>query len=114
MKNNKEASTGTHAIAKSNIDKAEKGVIFCLKQVNDDIKSSEYYTLNLYFLVYVKENGEVLLNFIQSKKILDIYKKVCIGEKELYPALIAEFNKDANNTKDMSKLINFLERIVKT
>ena len=86
MKNNKEilekAPTGTYAIAKSNIEEAEKGVIFCLKQVNKDIKPSEYNTLNPYFLVYVKENGEVLLNFIQSKKILDIYKKVCIGEKE--------------------------------
>ena len=116
MKNNKEilekAPTGTYAIAKSNIEEAEKGVIFCLKQVNKDIKPSEYNTLNPYFLVYVKENGEVLLNFIQSKKILDIYKKVCIGEKELYPALIAEFNKETNNAKDMSKFTNFLEKTV--
>lgn len=116
MKNNKEilekAPTGMYAIAKSNIDEAEKGVIFCLKQVNEDIKPSEYNTLNPYFLVYVKEDGEVLLNFIQSKKVLDIYKKVCVGEKELYPALIAEFNKDTNNAKDMSKFTNFLERTV--
>lgn len=116
MKNNKEilekAPTGMYAIAKSNIDEAERGVIFCLKQVNEDIKPSEYNTLNPYFLVYVKEDGEVLLNFIQSKKILDIYKKVCIGEKELYPALIAEFNKETNNAKDMSKFTNFLEKTV--
>lgn len=116
MKSNREilekAPTGMYAIAKSNIDEAERGVIFCLKQVNEDIKPSEYNTLNPYFLVYVKEDGEVLLNFIQSKKILDIYKKVCIGEKELYPALIAEFNKDTNNAKDMSKFTNFLERTV--
>lgn len=116
MKNNKEilekAPTGTYAIAKSNIEEAEKGVIFCLKQVNKDIKPSEYNTLNPYFLVYVKENGEVLLNFIQSKKILDIYKKVCIGEEELYPDLIAEFNRETNNAKDMSKFTNFLEKTV--
>ena len=116
MKNNKEilekAPTGMYAIAKSNIEEAEKGVIFCLKQVNKDIKPSEYNTLNPYFLVYIKDNGEILLNFIQSKKILDIYKKVCIGEKELYPDLIAEFNKETNNAKDMSKFTNFLEKTV--
>lgn len=116
MKNNKEilekAPTGMYAIAKSNFEEAERGVIFCLKQINKDIKPSEYNTLNPYFLVYVKEDGEVLLNFIQSKKILDIYKKVCVGEKELYPTLIAEFNKDTNNAKDMSKFTNFLERTV--
>ena len=116
MKNNKEilekAPTGMYAIAKINIDEAEKGVIFCLKQVNTDIKPSEHNTLDPYFLVYVKENGEVLLNFIQSKKILDIYKKVCVGEKEVYPDLISEFNRETNNAKDMSKFTNFLEKTV--
>lgn len=77
MKNNKEilekAPTGMYAVAKSNIEEAERGVIFCLKQINEEIKPSEFNTLNPYFLVYVKESGEVLLNFIQSKKILDIY-----------------------------------------
>lgn len=68
--------------------------------------------MNPYFLVYIKEDGEVLLNFIQSKKILDIYKKICIGEKELYPSLIAEFNKETDNAKDMCKFTNFLEKTV--
>lgn len=116
MKNNKEilekAPTGMYAVAKSNIDEAERGIIFCLKQVNKEIKPSEYNTLNPYFLVYIKESGEVLLNFIQSKKILDIYKKVCLGEKEIYPDLISEFNRETNNAKDMSKFTNLLEKIV--
>lgn len=116
MKNNKEilekAPTGMYAVAKSNIEEAERGVIFCLKQINEEIKPSEFNTLNPYFLVYVKESGEVLLNFIQSKKILDIYKKVCLGENTLFPDLIIEFNRETNNAKDMSKFTNFLEKTV--
>ena len=116
MKNHKEllekAPTGMYAIAKSNIDEAEKGVIFCLKQINKNIKPSEYNTLNPYFFVYIKDNGEILLNFIQSKKILDIYKKVCSGKNELYPDLIKEFNEETNNAKDMSKFTDFLEKTV--
>ena len=116
MKNNKEllekAPTGMYAIAKSNIDEAVKGVIFCLKQINENIKPSEYNTLNPYFFVYIKDDGEILLNFIQSKKILDIYKKVCSGENELYPELIKEFNEETNNAKDMSKFTDFLEKTV--
>lgn len=116
MKNNKEilekAPTGMYAVAKSNIEEAERGVIFCLKQINKEIKPSEFNTLNPYFLVYVKESGEVLLNFIQSKKILDIYKKVCLGENTLFPDLISEFNRETNNAKDMSKFTNFLEKTV--
>ena len=116
MKNHKEllekAPTGMYAVAKSNIDEAVKGVIFCLKQINKNIKPSEYNTLNPYFFVYIKDNGEILLNFIQSKKILDIYKKVCSGKNELYPDLIKEFNEETSNAKDMSKFTDFLEKIV--
>ena len=116
MKNNKEflekAPSGMYAVAKSNIDEAVKGVIFCLKQINKNINPSEYNTLNPYFFVYIKDDGEILFNFIQSKKILDIYKKICSGENKLYPELIKEFNEETNNAKNMSKFTKFLEKTV--
>lgn len=116
MKNHKEllekAPTGMYAIAKSNIDEAVRGVIFCLKKINQNIKPSEYNTLNPYFFVYIKDDGEILLNFIQSKKILDIYKKVCSGQNELYTELIKEFNQETNNAKNMKKFTDFLEKTV--
>ena len=116
MKNHKEllekAPTGMYAISKSNIDEAVNGVIFCLKKINQNIKPSEYNTLNPYFFVYIKDDGEILLNFIQSKKILDIYKKVCSGQNELYTELIKEFNQETNNAKDMKKFTDFLEKTV--
>ncbi|MGL5351438.1 MAG: helicase-related protein [Cetobacterium sp.] len=116
MKKNKEVlentSTGMYAVAKSNIEEAEKGVIFCLKQINNELKPSEHNPLNPYFLVYIKDDGEVLLNFIQSKKILDLYKKVCSGEDKVYTDLIAQFNTETNEAKDMKKFTNFLEKTV--
>lgn len=116
IKNNKDklekAPTGMYAITKGKIEEAQKGVIFCLKQINKEIKPSEYNTLNPYFLVYVKENGEILLNFIQSKKILDIYRKVCTGENKIYQDLISIFNEETNNAKDMSKFTSYLEKAV--
>ncbi|WP_294093921.1 helicase-related protein [uncultured Cetobacterium sp.] len=116
MKKNKEVlentSTGMYAVAKSNIEEAEKGVIFCLKQINNELKPSEHNPLNPYFLVYIKDDGEVLLNFIQSKKILDLYKKVCSGEDKVYTDLIAQFNTETSEAKDMKKFTNFLEKTV--
>ena len=53
-----------------------------------------------------------IFNFIQSKKILDIYKKVCIGEKNLYPKLIEEFNKETKEAKNMEKYTFLLEKVV--
>ncbi|HAS80309.1 MAG TPA: helicase, partial [Fusobacteriaceae bacterium] len=116
MKSNKKiiekASTGMYAIVKSNISEAEGGVIFCLKQINKDIKPSENNTLNPYFLVYIDNIGDVKYNFIQSKKILDLYKKLCSGSSELYDTLIEEFNKETNNAYDMTKYSSLLEKAV--
>lgn len=104
--------TGMYAIAKQNISEAEKGVIFCLKQINKDIKSSENNPLNPFFLVYIKDNGDILYNFIQSKKILDLYKKLCSGKNELYKELISNFNLETDNADDMTKFTKFLEATV--
>ena len=116
MKSNRKiiekASTGMYAIVKSNISEAEGGVIFCLKQINKDIKPSENNPLNPYFLVYMNDEGEVRYNFIQSKKILDLYKKLCSGSSELYDTLIEEFNKETNNAYDMTKYSSLLEKVV--
>lgn len=104
--------TGMYAIAKQNIDEAKKGVIFCLKQINKDIKPSENNPLNPFFLVYIKDNGEILYNFIQSKKILDLYKKLCSGKNELYKELINNFNDETNNADNMDNFTKFLESTV--
>lgn len=104
--------TGMYAIAKQNIDEAKKGVIFCLKQINKDIKPSENNPLNPFFLVYIKDNREILYNFIQSKKILDLYKKLCSGKNELYKELINNFNDETNNADNMDKFTKFLESTV--
>ncbi len=106
------APTGMYAVARSNTEEAKGGVVFCLRQINTEIKPSEHNPLNPYFLVYIDDNGEVMYNFIQSKKILDLYKKVCSGNSNLSEDLISKFNKETDDARDMSRFANYLERVV--
>ena len=55
------------------------------------------------------------MNFIQSKKILDIYKKVCSGKNELYPDLIKDENDDIiwDSSKRDFKYKNIIDEIRK-
>ena len=68
MKTNKEilekSPTGMYSITASLNEETDKGVIYCLKKINNKIKSSENNALEPYYLVYVKENGEILYNYI--------------------------------------------------
>jgi ERCC4-related helicase len=67
------------AIDKQLADEGIKpGVIFCLKNIRSGkhaVQVDDNYPLAPFFLVYVTDEGDVTLNFTQSKKVLDLIKK---------------------------------------
>jgi hypothetical protein len=84
------------------------GIIFLLRQIGGEIESKDQNSLSPYYLVYVNEDKTINLNYTHSKKILDYYKKLCTGEKEVYEQLIDQFNQETHNGTDMSKYSNLL------
>ena len=54
----------------------EPGVIFCIKQVNDNEKIKEFNnSLHPNYLVYIRNDGKVMYNHMHNKKILDNIQK---------------------------------------
>ena len=84
------------------LDEIRPGVIFLLKQVSGTTENLEKNPLSPYYLVYIGEDSEVKFSYIKSKKVLDYYKKLCLGKKEVLVDLVKEFNYDTNDGKDMS------------
>ena len=82
-------------------DEIEPGVIFLLKQVSGTTENLEKNPLSPYYLVYIGEDSQVKFSYIKSKKVLDYYKKLCLGKKEVLGDLVKEFNYDTNDGKDM-------------
>ena len=76
------------------------GVIFCLKLLNDKIHTANY-ALDPYYLVFVSHEGEVQYAYSQAKKILDIYKKLCKGEKDAIEDAVALFHNETKHGKEM-------------
>lgn len=106
------APTGMYSITALGNDETQKGVIYCLRKINNKIKASENNSLEPYYLVYIKENGEILYNYIQSKKILDLYKNLCNYRNELHKEGIERFNRETNNGSNMENYANNLEKVV--
>ena len=90
------------------IDEVEPGVIFLLRQISGTTENLEKNPLSPYYLVYIGEDGEVKFSCIKSKKVLDYYKKLCLGKKEVLNDLVKEFNFDTDNGKDMNKYSELL------
>ena len=60
----------------------DEGVIFCLKQKNSSDLSNKINPLQPYFLVYITFNNEIKYTFVNSKKILEIYRVLCLGKEK--------------------------------
>ncbi|MED3662951.1 helicase-related protein [Ureibacillus terrenus] len=120
MKKNKDviekAPLGLFSITTNKNEKLREeikpGVIFCLKQINNFTASSEQNALHPYYLIYVKEDGEVLYNHVHIKKILDIYRSLCNGQKEVEQQLYAAFYEETKNGKEMGQYKMMLEKAV--
>lgn len=80
---------GLYAVVPSQHDGGEvsPGVIYCLKQKGDTTGTEEVNPLQPYFLVYIKDNGEVRYNYIHAKQILEVFRLLCAGKSAPYEKL---------------------------
>ena len=110
----KRSPKGIHSVVlHSQNSSIAKGVIFCLKLLDNEVKS-ENYSLEPYYLVYVDENSEVKLGFSNAKTILDIYKNLCMGSDKSIDEAVKLFENDTDNYKDMNKYTSKLQVAVKS
>ena len=55
----------------------DNGVVFCLRQKGDSTENKKLNPLQPYFLIYIREDGEVRFTFAHPKRILEIYRLLC-------------------------------------
>ncbi|MEG1061956.1 MAG: helicase-related protein [Oscillospiraceae bacterium] len=109
------APSGMYAVAQIPADLTEQvkpGVIFTLRQIRGAEQTKEQNALFPYYLVYITSNGDVRLSFIQSKKILDIYKKLCSGQNTVLAELVAQFNAETHDGSNMKAYSSLLETAI--
>lgn len=90
----------------------EPGVIFCLKNEGSHTVSDTTYALSPYYLIYVSDDGSVILQFTQIRKILDLLKKNGIDGKSINQSDIDTFNGITRKGKDMSHYQNLLSKAI--
>ena len=118
MKTNKkaleQAPLGMYAIAATSPDLPEiqPGVIFALKQVNPHVAVEKHNALYPYYLVYIHADGTVRYNYLHTKKILDYYKKLCVGERQVLAEFASIFNQETNDGGYMKAYSNLLEAAI--
>jgi len=93
----------------------QPGVVYCLRQksgASGKASGEQINPLQPHFLVYVHADGNVRLNFVHPKQILNIYRLLCSGEQVPYDDLCALFDQETNDGKDMTQYARLLQRCV--
>lgn len=92
----------------------KKGVIFVLKNRNSAVNIGERNRLHPYYLVYVGDDGEIIYNHTEVKKILDVMRKICKYQKEPIPALCRAYNKETKDGYNMQKYSRLLDKCIQS
>jgi len=88
------------------------GVLFCLRSENDQHAAGASNALDPHYLVLVSDSGEILLNYTQARRILDLFKKLALGRIEPDDCAVHVFNGRTRDGTDMSHYQSLLARAV--
>lgn len=99
---------GLHAVAPATAD-CPSGVIYVLKNRVKSINIDNKNQLHPFYMVYISEEGEVVCDYLQPKKLLDIMRYICREQNKPIEKLYHQFNEeteDGRNMTDISELLS--------
>jgi len=110
----KSAPFGLYAVVPPHAEYAtiKPGVIYCLKQQREAKGNETVNALQPYFLVYIRDDGEVRYNFTAPKQTLEIFRAVCQGQEKPYTKLCELFDEQTQNGEEMSHYSELLDKAV--
>ena len=88
------------------------GVIYILKNINKDTNINNMNRLHPFYMVYLKENGEIVCNHLQPKELLDKLRLACKGKAEVDKNLCTYFNKKTKDGRDMKQYSTLLNQAI--
>ena len=107
----KDIPEGLHAVVEAN-GVLEAGVMFVLKNVNSSVNIDKLNRLHPYYLVYMKMSGEMILNHIESKKILDAMRMLCKGKSAPIEAVCKALSESTDDYHEMDGYSSLLKRSI--
>lgn len=106
---------GIHSVVLADQERELKpGVIFVLRNINNEINIQSQNRLHPFYLVYIDEEGEVLIDYLEVKKSLDFLRALCKGQTEPVREAYQRFNLETKDGRDMSKYSFLLQEAIRS
>lgn len=102
---------GLHAVAEHNADCPE-GVVFVLKNRDGGVNIDRKNRLHPFYLVYLKNDGDVVVDHLSPKELLDKMRLICRGKTTPQKDLCRNFNAETKDGKNMNFYSELLGKAV--
>ena len=91
---------------------APPGVVFVLKNINNSVNIDDQNRIHPFYMVYIREDGEVVCDYLNPKGMLDKLRLLCRGKSEPYMALCRTFNEETDDGRNMRAVSELLSEAI--
>jgi hypothetical protein len=102
-----------HAVVPADPERGlHPGVIFTLRNLNHSVNINQQNRLHPFYLVYIGNNGQVLTQHTEVKKLLDLARSACKGREEPVLPACRSFNQATNDGREMRFYSDLLDKAI--
>jgi hypothetical protein len=90
------------------------GVIFALRNIHDSVNINQMNRLHPYYLIYISQNGQIIADQTQVKRLLDLVRTGCKGVTQPIRDLCAAFNAETQDGRRMDTYSTLLNDAIRS
>ncbi|MDP2204511.1 MAG: helicase-related protein [Methylicorpusculum sp.] len=107
--------SGMHAVVPAALERGlSPGVIFTLRNLNQGVNVNQQNRLHPYYLVYISQDGDVITNHTEVKRLLDLVRSACKGQNQPIPDVCQLFNQITADGRNMQVYSDLLGKAIRS
>jgi len=104
---------GMHAVVPARTELGlQPGVIFVLKNIDDSVNINQQNRLHPFYLVYIGDDGQIVADHTEVKRLLDLIRASCKGRIEPIRDVCQIFNKRTDDGRRMGRYSDLLSQAI--
>ncbi len=106
---------GMHAVVPAQTELGlQPGVIFVLKNIDDSVNINQQNRLHPFYLVYVGDDGQIVADHTEVKRLLDLIRASCKGRIEPIRDVCQIFNERTDDGRKMGRYSDLLSQAIRS
>lgn len=106
---------GMHAVVPAQPELGlQPGVIFALKNIHDSVNVNQQNRLHPFYLVYIGDDGQIVADHTQVKRLLDLIRSSCKGRIEPIHDVCRIFNERTEDGRKMGRYSDLLSSAIRS